>query len=145
MVHVFYRCQSKSDQIVRYNNYHENQHHFSPQCLIGNQFFRLRWGDNYFYDLGGERRPWRFTLEQLSELRRSSWSRVLCNAIPTMSVIQPDAFRAEGEGNRLTACSQLPDVSLEMWREEVEVEEPKREEMGRDELGEVLGEVLKAL
>ena len=62
-----------------------------------------------------------------------------------MSVIQRNAFRAEGEGNRLTACSKLPELNLEMWREEVEVEEPKRQEMGRDELGKVLGEVLKAL
>ena len=29
------------------------------QCLIGDQFFRLKWGDRFFYDLGG--RPSSFT------------------------------------------------------------------------------------
>ncbi|XP_043208701.1 peroxidase-like [Amphibalanus amphitrite] len=100
------------------------------QCLIGNQFFRLRWGDNFFYDLGGESRPWRFSLAQLSELHHSSWSRVLCDTVSGISVIQPDSFRAVTDENRLTACGQLPEVSLEPWREELQ--QPTGEE-GDDE------------
>ncbi|XP_037069633.1 chorion peroxidase-like [Pollicipes pollicipes] len=68
------------------------------QCIIGNQFFRLRWGDNYFYDLGGDERPWRFTPAQLRELRRATLARVFCDAIGTITELQEDAFRAQADG-----------------------------------------------
>ena len=99
----------------------------------------MRWGDNFFYDLGGEERPWRFRLAQLTQLGRASWARVLCDTVPTISVIQPDAFRAQSEDNQLTSCSQLPEVDLEPWREEPEADDPADgdgEAGGKEEEGE---------
>ncbi|XP_037084827.1 chorion peroxidase-like [Pollicipes pollicipes] len=41
------------------------------QCLVGQQFFDLRFGDRFFYDNGGFAHS--FTPAQLAEIRKSSW------------------------------------------------------------------------
>ncbi|XP_037069374.1 chorion peroxidase-like [Pollicipes pollicipes] len=83
------------------------------QCIVGDQFARLRWGDNFFYDLGG--RPWSFTRVQLDQLRRVSWARVLCDNIRSIRGIQRSAFQAAGRGNSITACRNLPSMNLRAW------------------------------
>lgn len=85
--------------------------------IVGDQFIRLRHADNYFYDLGGSR-PSKFTPSQLSQLRRASWARVICDNVPAVGEVQPMAFRvADNEVNVLTACTSeaIPSVDLSAW------------------------------
>ncbi|XP_037072367.1 chorion peroxidase-like [Pollicipes pollicipes] len=64
-------------------------------------FARLRWGDNFFYDLGD--RPWSFTRVQLNQVRKVTWARILCDNVRSIVRIQPSAFRSAGIGNSITA------------------------------------------
>ena len=60
------------------------------RCIIGDTFSRLKFGDRYFYDLGLDD-VHRFSLIELDEIRKSSFSRILCDNSP-VSDIQPNAF-----------------------------------------------------
>ena len=85
------------------------------QCIIADQFLRLKRGDRYFYDLGGqsgsftegiENRKyfsWHFLIqlfvdlsEQLDEIRKTSYSRIVCDN-SFVQFIQPLFFKAESE------------------------------------------------
>ncbi|KAF0288400.1 Chorion peroxidase [Amphibalanus amphitrite] len=86
--------------------------------LIGDQFIRLRHGDNFFYDLGGSERPWRLSGAQLEQVRRASWARVLCDNVADVTRIQPLAFRTADSGsNAVTSCGSqaIPQVDLGPW------------------------------
>ncbi|KAF0296027.1 Chorion peroxidase [Amphibalanus amphitrite] len=86
--------------------------------LIGDQFIRLRHGDNFFYDLGGSERPWRLSSAQLEQVRRASWARVLCDNVADVTRIQPLAFRVADTGsNAVTSCDSdaIPRVNLDAW------------------------------
>lgn len=82
------------------------------QCIIAEQFLRLKRGDRYFYDLGGQ--PGSFTegtkqkfggfrsvvrssfsflnLEQLNEIRKISYSRIVCDN-SNIRYMQPLVFK----------------------------------------------------
>ncbi|XP_037084821.1 peroxidase-like [Pollicipes pollicipes] len=65
------------------------------QCLIGQQFFDVRFGDRFFYDNGGF--PHSFTAAQLAEIRKSSWARIMCDTLGPefgndFTQVQPLAF-----------------------------------------------------
>ncbi|MPC38868.1 Chorion peroxidase [Portunus trituberculatus] len=65
-------------------------------CVVGDQFARLKKGDRYFYDLGGQ--PGSFSEAQLLEIRKSSWARVICDNTDTIRAIQPLAFQLPNNG-----------------------------------------------
>ena len=86
--------------------------------LVGDQFIRLRQGDNFFYDLGGSKRPWRLSGGQLEQVRRASWARLLCDNVADVTRVQPLAFRAADDGsNAVTDCGSdaIPRVDLDAW------------------------------
>ncbi|EFX63496.1 hypothetical protein DAPPUDRAFT_268331 [Daphnia pulex] len=47
------------------------------QCIISDQFLKLKRGDRFFYDLAGQ--PSSFTKDQLTEIRRASFARLVCD------------------------------------------------------------------
>uniref|UniRef100_A0A182WDD1 MYND-type domain-containing protein n=1 Tax=Anopheles minimus TaxID=112268 RepID=A0A182WDD1_9DIPT len=59
-------------------------------CLFKQQFLATRSGDRYFFEAGGQEGS--FTVAQLTEIRKTRLSRLMCNAFPTVSKIQSDAF-----------------------------------------------------
>jgi peroxidase len=81
-------------------------------CIIGEQFLRLKRGDRYFYDLGGQAgsftegieqiKIWVFhsmvpsfvgsNLEQLDEIRKTSYSRIVCDN-SDIRYMQPLVFK----------------------------------------------------
>ncbi|XP_043244818.1 peroxidase-like isoform X2 [Amphibalanus amphitrite] len=87
----------------------------TARCLITEQFVRLRFGDRFFYDLGGQ--PGSFTKAQLTQLRRASWSRLLCDTVGAdFSAIQPLAFfQPNNVFNPVTDCSLLPGMDLSVF------------------------------
>ncbi len=54
------------------------------------QFARLKKGDRFFYDLRGQ--PGSFSLEQLDQIRRVTFSRLVCDNSDDIREIQPLAF-----------------------------------------------------
>ena len=72
----------------------------------------LKYGDRFWYDLGdlpGLPRI-KFTLKQLSEIRKSSMARIVCDNTETTTQ-QPQAFRTSYEENRGdTRCDDFEQI-----------------------------------
>ncbi|XP_066942094.1 chorion peroxidase-like [Macrobrachium rosenbergii] len=88
-------------------------------CVVGDQFARVKKGDRFFYDLGGQ--PGSFTEPQLQEIRRSSWARVLCDNADNLGEVQPLAFmQSNSRFNQPVPCNspQIPRPNLQLWRGE---------------------------
>ncbi|XP_050420368.1 peroxidase-like [Adelges cooleyi] len=84
-------------------------------CIIGDQFSRLRRGDRFFYEEGGQ--PSAFDQVQLMELRKSSLARVICDNSDDMALIQPLPFLKPSLLNQRVACasSSIPKIDLRAW------------------------------
>ena len=77
------------------------------QCLIGQQFFDLRFGDRYFYDNGGL--PHSFSARQLQEIQKSNLARIMCDTLGPdfandFTHVQPLAFLTYFGVNLPTSC-----------------------------------------
>lgn len=80
-------------------------------CIFGLTFRNARDGDRFYYERRGV-----FRRRQLTEIQKTTLSRVLCDTSDGIQMIQNDAFL----GNLTRqSCSSLPPVSLEPWRERV--------------------------
>ncbi|XP_015121636.1 peroxidase isoform X2 [Diachasma alloeum] len=83
------------------------------RCLLSEQFARTRWTDRYFYDSMAQPRP--FTNEQLTQIRRVTLARVICDNSNNISRMQPNAFLRIKGGNELASCTDfeaIPSVDL---------------------------------
>ena len=77
-------------------------------CIFGLTFKNLREGDRFYFEKGGV-----FTQNQLEQIKKSSFSRIMCDNTDTQTV-QLDAFLT----NLTTVnCNALPKVSLDAWKE----------------------------
>lgn len=88
---------------------------FGPtfRYLLSEQFARTRWTDRYFYDSLAQPLP--FTDEQLTQIRRVTFSRVICDNSNNISQMQPNAFLRIKGGNELASCTDfeaIPSVDL---------------------------------
>jgi len=90
------------------------------KCIIGDQFARLKKGDRFFYDLGVDRRT-RFTEPQLSQIRKVSMARIICDNTDNIDSVQPLAFKlATARANRVQSCTRgsIPRVNLAVFKDE---------------------------
>jgi hypothetical protein len=90
-------------------------------CILGQQFHNLRKGDRFWYENGPDANPGAFSPEQLQEIRKSSLSRVICDNLDDIDVLQPYAFlMIDKLANQRTSCrsAAIPRVNLKRWREE---------------------------
>ena len=71
----------------------------------------LKYGDRFWYDLGDlpGLPKIKFTLKQLSEIRKSSMARIVCDNTETTTQ-QPQAFRTSYEENRETQCDDYEQI-----------------------------------
>ena len=91
------------------------------QCLIGQQFFDVRYGDRFFYDIGGMEHS--FTAAQLAEIRKTSWARMMCDTLGTefggdFNKVQPLAFVESTVGpNGEARCNTeaIPKMNLDVF------------------------------
>ena len=81
-------------------------------CILAEQFRNLRFGDRFWYERNDP--VVGFTLEQLTELRKITLSRVICNSSDGIKVIRRWALSAQ---SKLVPCRSLQQFSLEPWRE----------------------------
>ncbi|KAF2367819.1 hypothetical protein FHG87_001411 [Trinorchestia longiramus] len=86
-------------------------------CILGDQFYRLKAGDRYFYENGGTHMA--FNPAQLHEIRKVSLGRVLCDTSDNIAVMQPLAFLHAKFTNKRTSCQEdgIPRMNLQAWKE----------------------------
>eukprot|EP00095_Tigriopus_kingsejongensis_P002572 maker-scaffold274_size229011-snap-gene-1.21 protein:Tk02572 transcript:maker-scaffold274_size229011-snap-gene-1.21-mRNA-1 annotation:"chorion peroxidase-like" len=86
------------------------------QCIIGDQFKRLKFGDRFWFEEGNQ--PNSFSLDQLNALRESSLARIICDNGDNMQQVQPLVFKKASGMNQKASCSGkgIPRVNLEAWR-----------------------------
>jgi hypothetical protein len=80
------------------------------QCLLVDQFQRLREGDRFWYE-----HPATFKPEQLVQIKQSSLARVICDNADQIKHVSPDVFRINN-GDFLN-CDSVPLMSLNPWHE----------------------------
>ncbi|KAF0290271.1 Chorion peroxidase [Amphibalanus amphitrite] len=88
-------------------------------CIIAAQMHKVRHGDRFWYELGGQ--PSSFTPDQLQQIRRVQLSRVLCDNTDRIRTIQVyPLVLPDYDANPRVACDSgvLPHVDLNYWRED---------------------------
>jgi len=85
-------------------------------CIIGEQYRRLKFGDRYWYENGNQAGA--FTPSQLSEIKRSSLARIICDNGEAVDKIQPLAFLKHANWNPKVSCEQIPLIDLRHWQTE---------------------------
>ncbi|KAG8580283.1 hypothetical protein GDO81_007222, partial [Engystomops pustulosus] len=97
-------------------------------CLIGMQIGALRDGDWFWYE-----NPNVFTPKQKQELEKHSLSRVICDNTG-LTHTPPDSFLMAKYPEGFASCDNIPGMSLEAWKENLEEGEscgrPKKIENG---------------
>ena len=86
-------------------------------CLLLEQFNDTRHGDRFWYERDGPCTG--FTMAQLTEIRKASLARVICDNSDGVFTIQPRAFlrRINNGPNDDVPCSSLPTVDLNVFKE----------------------------
>ncbi|XP_050345833.1 heme peroxidase 2 [Nymphalis io] len=85
-------------------------------CIIAIQFRQLRKCDRFWYE--NDNRAARFTEQQLSEIRKSTLSKVMCDNFDIASDIQRASFDLPSNFlNPRVPCASLPKLDLSAWRE----------------------------
>lgn len=80
-------------------------------CIVGDQFRRLKEGDRFWYENGSDKST-RFTLEQLAEIKKSSFARLLCDNTG-IKHLQPRAFKMKDDRkNAFVSCSDRRKVPV---------------------------------
>ncbi|CAG7820997.1 unnamed protein product [Allacma fusca] len=83
-------------------------------CVIAKQFQILRKCDRFWYE--NSEPLTRFTVSQLTEIRKASFARMMCDNADDMRVIQRSAFDIpEPFLNPRVPCTTLPKVNLDAW------------------------------
>jgi len=83
--------------------------------MIADQFARLKEGDRYYYEHGGQSGS--FTPQQLVEIRKVSMASVLCRNGDSIKHVQALTFRPVSDVNPRISCSAIPSISLSAWKE----------------------------
>ena len=77
-------------------------------CILSDTFARLKVGDRFFYDLGLDQNTM-FSTRQLSEIRKASMARIVCDNAEQINEIQPQVFKKSGFSklNEAVFCEDL--------------------------------------
>nr|XP_045625957.1 uncharacterized protein LOC123775117 isoform X1 [Procambarus clarkii] len=87
-------------------------------CILGIQFRNLRMCDRFWYENADP--LVRFTDPQLTEIRKVTLAKLLCENCDTVESEQRSAFDLPDPFlNPRVACRDLPGVNLELWKERV--------------------------
>ena len=78
-------------------------------CLFADAFKSLRDGDRFYFE-----NPGVFSASQLSEIKKSSMSRIICDNADDISTIEQNSFLIT---NNRVSCSQIAVPNLSVWKE----------------------------
>lgn len=81
-------------------------------CILGNGFQRLKYGDRFFFEHGGQAGS--FTAAQLREIRKISMAKIICENSGVFLVTR-NVFRPPGRGNSQTLCAFIEDTNVGVW------------------------------
>jgi len=85
-------------------------------CIIGIQYYHLKYGDRYFYSHGYQTGS--FTPLQLSSIKRvTTLTHLLCKTTDYIPSIQKYAFFPPSGYNIPISCSSVPDINYNLWKE----------------------------
>ena len=78
-------------------------------CLFADTFRALRDGDRFYFEKASV-----FTASQLTQIRKATLSRIICDNADNINEIEPNAFLISGAR---TKCSNLAKVDIGAWKE----------------------------
>ncbi|KAJ8043608.1 Peroxidasin [Holothuria leucospilota] len=81
----------------------------TSSCLVGREFQRLKFGDRFWYE--NRQGPAAFSVEQIAEIKKSTYSRIICNTIYSVKYIQPYAFRLPDSSSKGCIYDSFVDFS----------------------------------
>ncbi|KAK8778754.1 hypothetical protein V5799_019907 [Amblyomma americanum] len=84
-------------------------------CILGIQFWRLKYGDRFYFEHGGQAGS--FTPAQLTELRRTTLSKIICDNSIGHEMTQREVLRTVSESNPEVPCSTLRGLNMDAWIE----------------------------
>nr|UCR61002.1 peroxidase [Aphelinus asychis] len=83
--------------------------------ILSEQFWRTRVGDRFWFETGNPEIA--FTIEQLSEIRKASISRLMCDNGDNIQLMQRRGFEQVSQSNPLIRCEDIPAIDLSLWRD----------------------------
>ncbi|XP_011500917.1 PREDICTED: peroxidase-like [Ceratosolen solmsi marchali] len=83
--------------------------------ILTEQFWRTRVGDRFWYETGDP--DIAFTIEQLTEIRKASISRLFCDNGDEIHLMQLRGFEQVSQTNPLTRCDNIPSINLNLWKD----------------------------
>lgn len=88
---------------------------FTFTCILTKQFERLRSGDRFWYERNDTNTA--FTLPQLTEIRKTSLSRLLCDNAEGIYFVQKNAFWPIQNRAELIDCDFINRVNLHVFKD----------------------------
>ena len=86
-------------------------------CVIGIQFQKAKKCDRFWYETSDA--AVRFTESQLTEIRKSTLAKIVCENADVVNKIQKSAFDQYHEFlNERVPCRSLPQINLNLWKDE---------------------------
>ena len=88
---------------------------FTFGCILTQQFRNLRRGDRFWYERNDQKVG--FTLRQLTQIRKVTMARVLCDNLDGYRWSQPWTFVVPSRRNRFRACSRIRAMNFTPFKE----------------------------
>ena len=89
---------------------------FTYLCIFKIQLRAVRYGDRYWFETNDP--AIRFTPNQLAEVRKVSFSRIICDNTESIFSIPQNVFAIPNDvNNTYVKCSDLPKVDLSLFKE----------------------------
>ncbi|XP_050334425.1 peroxidasin [Bactrocera neohumeralis] len=82
------------------------------QCLLVEQFRRLRDGDRFYYENSGV-----FLPQQLNQIKQANLGRILCDNGDKMNEITSNVFLLPKVQGGFKKCADMPEISLNFWQD----------------------------
>ena len=84
-------------------------------CVLKIQVAAFRTADRYWFETSNP--TVRFTPNQLAEIRKSSFSRIVCDNTQSIFSVPENPFFVTGDDNTYIKCSDVPRVDLSLFKE----------------------------
>ncbi len=98
---------------------------FTASCIVGKTFRDLKYGDRFYYE-NGNNIDTRFTLKQLNQIRKITFSRILCDNT-NIDKVQGLAFLlADRKLNPYVNCADIEEMDLSAAWEDPAIKTKKR-------------------
>ncbi|XP_071035495.1 chorion peroxidase [Parasteatoda tepidariorum] len=81
-------------------------------CIIGVQFYHLKYGDRFFFEHGGQAGS--FTPAQLREIKKITLGKLICQN-SNIDRIQARVMLYNSNRNPVVNCNDLPEMDLRAW------------------------------